>query len=390
MPDSFSEVTSESWFGRLFDSIKSVLVGLLFFLGSFILLFWNEGRAVHTARSLEEGAAVVVSVPADTVNASNDGKLVHVTGEATTSETLSDPQFGVSAPAIRLQRVAEMFQWKEDKKSETRKKFGGGTETVTTYNYETVWSPKLIDSSTFKQAGGHTNPRSMPVKAETFTAKKVTIGGFTLAESQVNMLDKTEPVTIDDAAKLPEAMKAKAKADNGGYYFGADPAAPAVGDVKVTFQAVKPATVSLIARQVSNSFEPYHAKAGNDINMLSYGTIAADSMFKSAEEANATLAWILRAVGFFAMFLGLFLVFRPIAVFGDVIPFIGSVIAGGIGIACFLLALCLSMLTIAIGWIAYRPLVGIGLLVVAGAAIFGMIKLAQSRKPVTKAATAGS
>jgi hypothetical protein len=59
-------------------------------------------------------------------------------------------------------------------------------------------------------------------------------------------------------------------------------------------------------------------------------------------------------------------------------------------VACFLIALCLSALTIAIGWIAYRPLVGIGLMVVAGAAVFGMIKLAQSRKPVTKAAVAGS
>src|SRR5216684_5777850 len=105
MPDSFTEVTGESWFGRLFDSIKSVLFGLLLFFVSFIVLFWNEGRAVHTARSLEEGAAVVVSAAADAVNPSNDGKLVHVSGEATTTETLSDADFGVSAPAIRLERV---------------------------------------------------------------------------------------------------------------------------------------------------------------------------------------------------------------------------------------------------------------------------------------------
>jgi hypothetical protein len=390
MADSFTEVSSASWFGRIWDSIKSVLVGLVFFLGAFILLFWNEGRAVHTARSLEEGAAVVVSAPAEAVNAANDGKLVHVSGEATTSETLADAEFGVSTPAIQLRRTVEMYQWKENKKSETRKKFGGGTETVTTYTYESAWSPDLIDSSRFKQGAGHVNPRSMAVKAQAWTAKKVTLGAFTLADSQVGMLNRTEPVTVDDSSVLPEAMKAKAKAENGGYYFGADPASPAVGDLKVAFQAVKPATVSLIARQIGNSFEPYHAKAGNDINMLSYGALAADSMFKSAEEANAMLAWILRAVGFFAMFLGLFLVFRPIAVFGDLIPLVGSVIAGGIGVACFLIALCLSALTIAIGWIAYRPLVGIGLMVVAGAAVFGMIKLAQSRKPVTKAAAAGS
>ena len=39
---------------------------------------WNEGRAVRTAESLEEGAGAVVSVPADAVDPGNEGKLVHV------------------------------------------------------------------------------------------------------------------------------------------------------------------------------------------------------------------------------------------------------------------------------------------------------------------------
>jgi len=393
MPDSFSEVTGESWFGRLFDSIKSVLFGLLLFFVSFFVLFWNEGRAVHTARSLEEGAAVVVSAPADTVTPANDGKMVHVSGEATTTETLSDADFGVSAPAIRLERVPQMFQWEEKKSSETHKKLGGGTETVTTYNYSTGWSEKLIDSSTFKQAGGHENPRTMPVSAQNWTAKKVTLGGFTLADSQVAMLNKKEPIAIDDTAAqaLPPAMKARVKVDNGVYYLGKDPAAPAVGDTKVLFQVVRPATVSLVARQVGSSFEPYQAKAGDSINLLSYGALSADSMFKSAEEANNMLAWILRGVGFFMNALGLFLIFRPIAVFGDVIPLFGSVLAGGIGLACFLLAAFLSLVTIAVGWIAYRPVVGIGLLVVAAAAVFGMIKLASKHKgEAPKANAAGA
>ena len=393
MADTFSEVTSVSWFGRIWESIKSVLFGLLLFAVSFIVLFWNEGRAVHTAQSLAEGAAVVVSVPADSVNASNEGKLVHVTGDATTTETLSDPQFGVSVPAaIRLERHVEMYQWKENKKSETRKKFGGGTETVTTYDYEQAWSARLIDSSTFKQASGHANPQKMPVESPYWTAKKVTVGAFTLADSQIAMLDRKEPVTLDEAMQksLPETMKAKVNtASDVFYYFGADPADPKIGDAKVSFNVVKPATVSLIARQIGNTFEPYQAKAGNSLNMLKYGALAADSMFKAAEQENAILTWILRGVGFFMMFLGLFLIFRPIAVFGDIVPLFGSMLAAGVGFACFLLSLCLSLVTIAIGWIAYRPLVGIGLLALAAGAIYLMIRHAQSGK-TTKAAAAGA
>ena len=125
MADSYREVTSQGWFSRIFDSIKSVLVGLLLFVVSFPLLFWNEGRAVETAKSLQEGAKTVVSVSADAVDQGNAGKLVHMSGQATPTETLEDPDFGVSASVIRLVRKAEMFQWEEEKKSETKTKLGG-------------------------------------------------------------------------------------------------------------------------------------------------------------------------------------------------------------------------------------------------------------------------
>ena len=388
---AFTETTSESWFGRIFESIKSVLLGLILFGVAFPILFWNEGRAVHTARSLEEGAAVVISVPADSVNPVNDGKLVHVTGDATTSETLTDPDFGVAVPAIHLERVAEMYQWQEKKTSQSRNKLGGGKETVTTYDYAPTWSAQLIDSSSFKESG-HANPRTMPVESTTFTAKKVTLGAFTLADSQIAKINKSDAVALDDsaAAKLPDAMKSRVTLRSGGYYMGKDPATPAVGDVRISFKAVHPATVSLVARQVASSFEPYHAKAGNTIELLTYGTVAADSMFKSAEQANATLAWILRGAGFLMMWFGLFLTFRPIAVFGDVVPLFGSIIAGGIGIGCFLIALFFSVITIAIGWITYRPLVGISLLVIAALAVAGMIKVAKGRPSSSKSTAASA
>ena len=107
MADDYTEVTSQGWGSRIMESIKGVLVGGAFFVGSFPLLIWNEGRAIKTARSLEEGAGAVVSVPADRVDAGNQGKLLHVSGQATTSETLADSDFGVSANAIHLKRVVE-------------------------------------------------------------------------------------------------------------------------------------------------------------------------------------------------------------------------------------------------------------------------------------------
>ena len=63
MSDSFREVTSVSWFGRIKRAVGGVIFGLILIVLMVIGLFWNEGRAVQTARSLAEGSGAVVSVP---------------------------------------------------------------------------------------------------------------------------------------------------------------------------------------------------------------------------------------------------------------------------------------------------------------------------------------
>jgi hypothetical protein len=275
-----------------------------------------------------------------------------------------------------------MYQWEEQKKSQSRTKLGGGKETVTTYTYRQAWSPSLIDSSSFKHSEGHENPGALPVASQSWTAEKVTLGAFTLAEAQVGLLDKSEDFSADEkaAAALSPDMKERAKLASGGYYLGRDPGAPAIGDTKVSFQIVPPATVSIVARQIGSTFEAYQAKAGGSILLLTYGTASADSMFKTAEESNVVATWIWRAAGFLLMALGLFLVFRPIAVFADVLPMLGSFLGMGIGLFAAVAAACLSLVTIAVSWLFYRPLLGIALLVLAGGGIAGLIHLARQRR----------
>jgi len=127
--DSFTEVTTQSWGSRLGQSFKGVVVGALLLIAAFPLQFWNEGRAIDRAKALEEGAGAVVGVASATVVPGNEGELVHMIGQVTTNEVLADTDFPVSAKAIKLSRVVEMFQWKEESHSETREKLGGGTET---------------------------------------------------------------------------------------------------------------------------------------------------------------------------------------------------------------------------------------------------------------------
>ncbi len=144
------EVRTMGWGGRLGRSVKGVLIGGVLFIASFPLLWWNEGNAVRTMKVLSEGASAVVSVGAEKVDGANEKKLVHFTGEATTSEELVDDVFAAArAKAIRLERNCEIYQWKEDEKSETKKTIGGGERTEVTYEYQKVWSREPINSSTF-------------------------------------------------------------------------------------------------------------------------------------------------------------------------------------------------------------------------------------------------
>lgn len=390
MPDSFSVTTSQSWFSRLFGSIKSVLVGLIFFVLAFPLLWWNEGRAVRTARSLSEGAGSIVSAPADSIDASKEGKLVHMTGPISTEQPVADDALPVQAQAVKLIRNVEMYQWQEEKKSETKKKLGGGEETVTTYSYNKEWVNGRVDSSQFQHPEGHQNPESAPYETQTFTADPVKVGVHKLSAEQIGKLNETEDLPLDAnaAASLPAELKDKVKVASGRYYLGADPAVPALGDVRISYQVVKPATVSLAAVQTGDTFAAYQAAAGDSILLVQTGNHTAAAMFQKAQDENAIMTWILRAVGFFVMFLGIFMVFRPIAVFADVVPLFGTFLGAGIGVFAFLGAAGLSFLTIAIAWVFVRPVLGISLLVIAIGSLFWLLRLGQKKKAARAAGTA--
>ncbi|MCE9546219.1 MAG: TMEM43 family protein [Planctomycetia bacterium] len=386
MSGDFTEVSNESWFSRLGKSIAGVLVGGVLFILAFPLLFLNEGYSVKTFLTLEEGKNKVVSVGADKVEAANSGKLIHVTGKATTAEKLSDPEFGVSASALKLNRQVEMYQWKEKSETKTEKQLGGGEKKTTKYSYDEVWSDRLIDSSTFnKKSEGHVNPDAMPFESTSQVADPITLGGFTLPKFLVEMIDNFETLPVAADAAVPKAIKEKGKVHNGRFYVGADPASPAIGDVRISFKTVSPEVVSVIAQQVSNTFEPYHSQAGGELKLLEVGEHSPQAMIQTAQDANVMRTWILRGVGTFIMFLGLMMMMKPLSVLADVVPFIGSIVGAGTGIIAFLIAVPLSLLTIAIAWLFYRPVLGVSLIAVALVLVVLAFKLLRKKKPVAAA-----
>jgi len=74
------------------------------------------------------------------------------------------------------------------------------------------------------------------------------------------------------------------------------------------------------------------------------------------------------------------MIFKPLSVVADVVPFIGSIVGMGTGIVAFALSAPLSLVTIAVAWIFYRPILGVALLVVGIGVFVSIFVMAKKRK----------
>ena len=375
MPDDIV-ITQQSWFSRLGDAFKGVFAGLLLVLGGIALLWWNEGRTITTAKALAEGAGLVVSVEAGRVEPGNEGKLVHVFGRAFAGGQLTDPDFPfMAAQALVLQRKVEMFQWQEDQQTKEVKKMGGSVEKQTSYSYQKVWSASLKDSARFHESAEHGNPASMPYAPFTLKASGARLGAFRLPAALLD-LPASEALRAPDNAPVSGKLRITA----GQMYLGANPDAPEVGDVRIQYAYAPEQEVSVVARQMGDSFGAFSVSGGKrSIQMLKPGLLDAAAMFEAAQSENRILAWIVRVGGTLGLCLGIYLVLRPLSVAGDVIPLIGSMLNAGAGLVAALLGLACGLIVIALAWIAHRPILGALLLVAASSAVVGMRILAKRR-----------
>ena len=371
MNEQIREVTSVSWFGRIKRSVGGVLIGLLLVVAMVAVLFWNEGRAVTTARSLAEGAGAVVSVPSDAVNGANEGKLIHTSGAMSTSEGLSDPDFAISAEGVRLVRNVEMFQWVENSKSETTTKLGGGEETVTTYGYAKEWQDRPIASSEFKQPSNHQNP-SMEIASRSFQIPEGRLGAFMLDEPVLDRIGdaKALPISPSQLSAIQAAHSGTERISvvDGRIFLGANPTSPAIGDYRISYRLVPLGDISVVGRQSGDRFSPYQTVAGDELLLVDTGNVPAEKMFANAVSANTIITWLVRAGCLLLLAIGFGLLLAPLGVLADVIPFVGSIVRMGTGLVAFVLALLVGSATIAVAWFWYRPLLAVGI-AVAGLAL---------------------
>ena len=392
---AYTETTYTGYGTRVKNSFKAIGTGFMLFLAGTALLWWNEGRAVKTNDMLNEAeAATVVMENPNKLDNSLEGELVCATALATTEDSLVDQQFGFGVKAIAIKRTVRYYQVQEHAKQEKKDKIGGGEETVTTYTYNRVWTTTPINSEGFHDPGYRKiNFVLTTVPQEDVWAQNVTFGAYTLPESLIRSISSTEPLKPVIAENRLESMNEDARhvalrnystsklgnvskshhAETGQFihvtdnelYIGMTPSSPAVGDVKVTFEKVVPAKVTLIAKVNGNTFEPFKAKNGYTFQTLVMGEKDAAEIYESEHETNTIMLWAFRIIGILMVIGGLKGIFGFLETLLKVVPFIANILGWGVGIICTVVGVVWSLIVIAIAWLFYRPLLGIILLVVA-------------------------
>ena len=423
---AYQEQKTTGYGTRVGNSFKAIGSGLIMFCIGTALLWWNEGRTVKTEKMLDEvGGNYVEMENPNKKDASLDGELICGTALATTEDSLSDAQFGVGAKAIALHRKVEYYQWVESEEEKSEDKLGGKEVTTTTYTYSKKWVSTPVESSEFKDpAYQNKNTVLTTVEESDQYAENVCFGAYKLNETLIHRISSSEGLDLaisEDLLKdldknaqvayerfygtkkaaskaveqpaettvLSDSAKAVAdslKAVNDSIiknavnkkdfeyvhqagnvlYFGRVPGSPEVGDVRVTFEKVVPAKVTVMAVVDGDSFKPYKAENGKRFQTLVMGKRSGDDIIEADKEANNMWLWLLRGVGILLVIGGLKGIFGFLETILKVVPFIANIFGWGVGVVCTIIGVAWSLIVIAIAWLFYRPILGITLLVIAG------------------------
>jgi len=317
--------------------VVSLIVGIILFLGSFVVLWMNEGNSANKIAIADYASKNAIQTDAKNISGENDGKLISTSAEVISDTVLRDDNVEVPNSLI-LSRKVEMYQWTEN---------NDGSET----KYEKTWSEDFIDSSYFENKG-YKNPK-FPIKSEVFSAEKGEFGDYTLNNEQILLIETENEIT-----DLPQNPKYTIV--NGSYFSGKDIDNPQIGDVLISYSYVPSKTpISIIGQQNSDNTISVFPYKNIDVYIQYDGMLSKDQLINAYRQDNTTFTIFVRIAGCLLMFLGLKLFISPIIDIFNLIHILGKIADVILSLVLFLISICLSLFTIAVAWFAYRPLISL-------------------------------
>ncbi|CAD8108051.1 unnamed protein product [Paramecium sonneborni] len=362
-----------------------LVVGVVCITFSILLLWFNERRAAINSYRLQYARQHCISLTS--FQESNPQDLIHVTGQLITDELITDKDFGVSQiNCVKLLRNVEMFQWVKGEKQQEQK-----------------WVDNYVQNHF-----GYTNDKSKWIlNSETILNSSVKLNQYQLADDMKKQLN-----TPIETVKLNQAnvQIAQQKFKHSGFsrfllqddyiYMHQVEDQIVNGDIRISFKQVTCSDVTIIAKGIMNSlvvwqFEdifnqtvardyqehertcchlpvPIENKPIKEIYWIFQGLFTPEECFSKIVNENSLLFWIFRIIGYILIAVGTIILLSPVSFLTEFIP---TTKLTGFKFLIFgsVSAIPITILSVCISWIYYRPKIGLLMLLISiilGGSIF--------------------
>ncbi|NLE04409.1 MAG: hypothetical protein GX638_06360 [Crenarchaeota archaeon] len=378
-------VERKSFGKRILDSFVGLLIGFLLFIGSFVVLFINEGH-----ENLDNYARVASEYNQE--NTYDEGDLVYIVDSLSATSYAAD-NYLKDSDYIYVKRVVEMYAYVENEHTETKENLGGSSTTTYTYSYETKWTQNPQKTSTF-QGDNNELPQDIPSNYDVWinnmpnsnsdVATGITIDGIDVASGLDFSGANGLAITASDVKNL-----AGNESVSGNYIYRANNGSSSntkVGDIRISFIVIKASDKGLLlARYNNNKFEPFHTKKNSEIFRFFAGVESQNQAVQILNTEYKTTLWIMRLLGFLMMFIGLLLIANPVMTLLSVVPIFAKIGRFTYGIIAFVISLVLSAITILIAMIFNNIYLAIGVVVLLIVIVVLVLRSKKKKKDSTKA-----
>ena len=386
--------TRQSFFKKMFNSIIAALIGILLFLGSFVVIYFNEGK---------ENLGAVAEEAIEITQAEHNlekGSLICINGNLNADIYATDTYLKENNYII-INRKVEMYAYSENAKSEERDTLGGGSETTTTYTYDKRWTSTGWLEEPSKWKGPVATRPSLPTNYENWIitatnsnslkdlesrASGLSLGRYSVTGNPVfsgqNSLALSEANVDEITGVLDYAITSD-------YILIANqgeisPSEPTLGDIRIMYTVVRAEDTGILFGAIDNDvISGFNTPKGNTFLRFFNETDSREEAIEILGKEYKLLLWVFRIIGFLLMYIGLILMSGPLTKFMSIVPIFSRITSFVFGVIAFFIALILTTIMILISIILHNVWlsIGAGLLIALIITLF----LIRSRKNAIEA-----
>jgi len=296
------------------ESLKKSWKGIILFLGSFVTLWWNEGRAVHQQKSLIIVEDQLIKV--DTSNLKSDySSPVHFAGITFQKRAMIDPEIDAPLDGIRFRKHVLKAITKEN---------------------SVIWD--ALDERTYNT--------------------EVKISKINIGIELIDQLYNFEPLELPGIKNRFSFIDSNDVLRHGVFIGKGNYDNPQKGDRVVYYDFIPHGIYSVIGSIKFKRIGPFET-GHYPIALIEKGNVSPTTMLENAHSSNTFSTWFLRATGISMMFYSLMLMFTLLLFITAGIPILNKIAHWSAKAIAGAFAGIFGSLIIGVAWLYYRPMVAI-------------------------------